>query len=78
MEWKKEVSPEQLLLPFKGLLDGANRLCAQFAIGLRRRRASELPDHYKKAYAASLQYIGRKFPEKQDSGTGRVTDTLQK
>jgi hypothetical protein len=78
MEWKKEVSPEQLLLPFKGLLDGANRLCAQFAIGLRRRRASELPDHYKKAYAASLQYIGRKLPEKQDSGTERVTDALRK
>jgi hypothetical protein len=78
MEWEKEVSPEQLRLPFKGLLDGADRLCTQFAIGLRRRRASELPDHYKKAYAASLQYIGRKFPGKQDSGTRRVTDILQK
>lgn len=78
MEWKKEVSPEQLLLPFKGLLEGANRLCAQFAIGLRRRRASELPDHYKKAYAASLQYIGRKLPEKPDSGTEQVTDALRK
>jgi hypothetical protein len=78
MKRKNEASPEQLRLPFKVLLDGANRLCAQFAIGLRRRRASELPDHYKKAYAASLQYIGRKFPEKQDSGTGRVTDVLQK
>jgi len=25
MEWKNEVSPEQLRLPFEGLLDGALR-----------------------------------------------------
>jgi hypothetical protein len=78
MEWKNEVSPEQLLLPFGGLLDGANKLCDQYAIGLRRIRVSALPDHYEKAYAASLGNTGRKLPKKQDSGTERVTDTLQK
>jgi hypothetical protein len=77
MEWKNE-SPEQILLPFEGLLDGANRLCDQYAIGLRRIGASALPDQYEKAYAASLGNTGRKPPEKQDSGTERATDLLQK
>ena len=72
MEWKKEVSPEQLLLPFKGLLDGANRLCDQYAVGLRRIRVSAVPDHYAKAYAASLGNTATKTsdkPDKQDSET---------
>ena len=67
MEWKNEVSPEQLLLPFGGLLDGANNLCDQYAIGPRRIRASALPDHYAKAYAASLGNAVPKLPAKQDS-----------
>ena len=78
MESKNEVSPEQLLLPFGGLLDSANRLCDQYAIGLRRIQVSALPDQYEKAYTASLGNTGRKQPEKQDSGTERVTDALQK
>jgi hypothetical protein len=67
MEWKNEVSPEQLLLPFKGLLDGANRLCDQYAVGLRRIRVSAVPDHYAKAYAASLGNTAPKLPDKRDS-----------
>jgi len=69
MEWKNEVSPEQLLLPFGGLFDGANKLCDQYAVGLPRIRASALPDHYEKAYAASLGNTGQKSPDKQDSET---------
>ena len=69
MEWKNEASPEQLLLPFEGLLDGANRLCSQYAIGPRRIRVSALPDHYAKAYAASLGNSEPKLPNKQDSET---------
>jgi hypothetical protein len=61
MEWKKEVSSEQLLLPFEGLLDGANRLCDQYAIGLSRIQVSAPPDKYEKAYAASLEDTGQKL-----------------
>jgi hypothetical protein len=69
MEWKREVSPEQLLLPFKGLLDGANRLCDQYAVGLRRIRVSATPDHCAKAYAASLGNTAPKPRDKPDSET---------
>jgi hypothetical protein len=77
MEWKKEVSPEQLLLPFGGLLQGANKLCDEYAVGPRRIRVSALPDHYAKAYAASLGNTAPKLPDKHDSETERVTDVLQ-
>jgi hypothetical protein len=69
---KVEVLPEQLLLPFDGLLDGAHRVCDRYAIGMSRIRGSALPDRYQKAYAASLSNSGRKLLEKQDSGTRRV------
>ena len=72
MEWKNEVSPEQLLLPFGGLLDGANNLCDQYAIGPRRIRASALPDHYARAFAASLVNTVPKVPDKQDSETSEL------
>ena len=60
MEWKNEVSPEQLLLPFEALLDAANRFCDQYAVGLCRSRVSALPDHYERAYTASLGNTGRR------------------
>jgi hypothetical protein len=60
------------------LLDGANKLCDQYAIDPRRILVSTLPDHYEKAYAASLRNTGPKPPEKHDSNTERVTDSLQK
>ena len=63
MEWKNEVSLEQFLLLFEGLLDGANRLCNLYAVGLSRIRVSALPDHYEKAYAASLGSTGQKIPD---------------
>ena len=63
MEWKNEVSSEQFLLLFEGLLDGANRLCNLYAVGLSRIRVSALPDHYEKAYAASLGNTGQKIPD---------------
>ena len=69
MEWKNELSPEQLLLPFGGLLDGANNLCDQYAIGPRRIRASALPDHCAQACAASLGNTVLKLRDKQDSET---------
>jgi hypothetical protein len=69
MEWKKEVSPEQFISPFGGLFDGANKLCDQYAVGLRRIRVSVVPDHYAKAYAASLGNIAPKVRDKQDSET---------
>jgi hypothetical protein len=69
MEWKNEVLPEQLRLPFEGLLDGANRLCDQYAVGLRRIPVSADPDHYAKAFAASLVNALLQLPDKQDSET---------
>jgi hypothetical protein len=69
MEWKNEVIPEQLLLPFDGLLDGANRFCDRYAVGLYRIRVSAIPDHYAKAYAASLVNTAPKRPDKWDSET---------
>jgi hypothetical protein len=69
MEWKNEVSPEQLRLPFEGLLDGANRLCDQYAVGLRGIRVSGVADHYAKAFAASLVSTVPKLPDKENSET---------
>jgi hypothetical protein len=69
MEWKNEVSPEQLRLPFEGLLDGANRLCDQYAVGLLRIQLSAVPDHYAKAFAASVVNTVLKLPDKKDSET---------
>ena len=78
MEWKNE-SPEQLLLPFEGLLDGANRLCDQYAIGLRRIGASALPYQYEKAYAASLGGGRTETSGKSRTpGPSELTDILQK
>ena len=68
MEWKNEVSPEQLL-PFEALLDAANRFCDQYAVGLRSSRVSTPPDHYERAYTTSLGNTGRKLQAKQDSET---------
>jgi len=69
MEWKNEVLPKQLRLPFEGLLDGANRLCDQCAVGLRRIRVSADPDHYAKAFAASLLNTVPKLSDKRDFET---------
>jgi hypothetical protein len=64
MERKNEVSPEQLRFPFEGLLDGANKLCDRYAVGLRRIRVSAVQDHYAKAFAASLVNTVLKLPDK--------------
>jgi hypothetical protein len=58
---KVEALPEQLLLPFNGLLDSANRVCDRYAIGVSSLRGSSLPDRYQKAYAASLSNMP--FPD---------------
>jgi len=68
MAWKDE-SPQQLLLPFEGLLDSANRLCDQYAVGLARIPGSTIPDHYAKAHAASLINTVPKVSGKQDCET---------
>jgi hypothetical protein len=53
MEWKHEVSPEQLLLPFGELFDAANGVCDRYSISPRVIRAPELPAQYEKAYSAA-------------------------
>jgi hypothetical protein len=79
MEWKNELSSEQLLLPFEGLLDGANRLCDQYAIGLSRIGISALPDQYERAYAASLGGGRTETSGKSRTpGPSELTDILQK
>ena len=78
MTGKLEVLPEQLLLPFDGLLDGAHRVCDRYAIGVSTIRGSGLPDRYQKAYAASLSNSGRKRPERQVPGPVRIVDALLK
>jgi hypothetical protein len=75
---KLKELPEQLLLPFDGLLDSANRVCDRYAIGMSKIRRSALPERYEKAYAASLSNSGAKTAGKQDSGIGRVAGALQK
>ena len=78
MDRKLEVLPEQLLLPFDGLLDGANRVCDRYAIGMSRILGSGLPDRYEKAYAASLSNSGGKRLVQPDPLIGRLAKTLQK
>ena len=41
----------------------------KYVIGLPRIRVSALPDHYEKAYAASLGNTGGELPDKQDFET---------